>query len=74
MALILVEAGRSEHAAIARAAAANLLDARRDAGREAFARGVATRALAAAGEVALGRLSAADVSRAPDRTTSTRPA
>jgi len=67
MALVLAEAGRSEHAAIARAAAANLLDERRDAGREAFARGVAARALGAAGEVALGRLSAADVSRAPDR-------
>jgi len=74
MALVLAEAGRSEHAAIARAAAASLLDERRDVGREAFARGVAARALAAAGEVALGRLSAADVSRAPDRPATTRPA
>ncbi len=74
MALVLAEAGRSEHAAMARAAAVNLLDERRDPGREAFARGVVARALAAAGEVALGRLSAAQVSRAPDRSATTRPA
>jgi hypothetical protein len=75
MALVLDQAGRGEHAAIARAAAIRLLDEGRDVGREAFARGLAARALAAAGEVALGRLSAADVSRAPDRATSpTRPA
>jgi hypothetical protein len=67
MALVLAEAGRGEHAAIARAAAIRLLDEQRDVGREAFARGLAARALAAAGEVALGRLSPADVSRAPER-------
>ncbi len=73
MALVLAEAGRSEHAAIARAVASFLADERRDVGREPFARGLAARALSAASEVALGRLSAADVSRAPTRP-STRPA
>jgi hypothetical protein len=73
MALVLAEAGRSEHAALARAGAARLLDEGRDAGRDPFTRGLAARALAAASEVALGRLSAADVSRAPARSASIRP-
>lgn len=73
MALVLDEAGRSEHAAIARAVAISLGDERRNVGREPFARGLAARALSAASEVALGRLSAADVSRAPTRP-STHPA
>jgi len=73
MALVLAEAGRSEHAAIARAVAANLADEQRDVGREPFARGLAARALSVASEVALGRLSAAEVSRTPTRP-STRPA
>lgn len=73
MGLVLAEAGRSEHAAIARAVAANLADEQRDVGREPFARGLAARALSVASEVALGRLSAAEVSRTPTRP-STRPA
>jgi hypothetical protein len=73
MALVLADAGRSEHAAIARAVAVNLADEQRDVGREPFARGLAARALSVASEVALGRLSAAEVSRTPTRP-STRPA
>lgn len=62
---------RGEHAALARAAAAALLDEGREARRVPFARALATRALDVADEVSAGRLSAPDVSRKP---TSRRPA
>src|SRR5262245_17581274 len=64
-ALVLDAAGREEHAALARASAAALLDERRDAWRIPFARALATRALDVAGEVSAGRISAAEVSRRP---------
>src|SRR5262249_61139906 len=56
---------RPEPAAIARAAAAALADEGRDVTRQPFATGLARRALEIAGEVAAGRLHAADVSRKP---------
>jgi hypothetical protein len=65
MALVFAAEGRDEHAALARTAAAALLDEARDVGRHPLARGLASRALEVAGEVALGRLSAAQASRKP---------
>jgi len=65
MALVFEASGRTEHAALAGAAAAALADDTRDVHRHPFARQLAARALEVAGEVALGRLSAADVTRRP---------
>ncbi len=65
MALVFDSAGRGEHAALAGAAAAELGDDTRDVHRHPFARQLAARALEVAGEVALGRLSAADATRRP---------
>src|SRR5207244_4469212 len=65
MALVFDSAGRGEHAALAGAAAAELGDDTRDAHRHPLARQLAARALEVAGEVALGRLSAADATRRP---------
>ncbi len=65
MALVFDATGRAEPAALARAAAAELADPAADARRHPFAQALARRALELAGEVASGRLSAADVSRKP---------
>jgi hypothetical protein len=65
MAFVFEATGRSEPATIARAAAAALADETRDAAHQPFATGLARRALEIAGEVAAGRLRAADVSRKP---------
>jgi hypothetical protein len=67
MALVFEAIGREQHGALARAAAAALLDTSRDAGRLPFARALAARALELAGQVVLGQLGAADVSRKPAR-------
>jgi hypothetical protein len=63
MALVFDAIDRPEHAALARAAAAGFLDTERSAGRHPFAQALARRALEVAGDVATGRVSAADVSR-----------
>ena len=65
MAFVFGATGRPEPAGIARAAAAALADETRDVARQPFATGLARRALDIAGEVAAGRLRAADVSRKP---------
>jgi hypothetical protein len=65
MAHVFAATGRAEPAAIAAAAAATLADESRDVTRDPFARGLALRALEVAGEVAAGRLSAAEASRKP---------
>jgi hypothetical protein len=65
MAFVFDTAGRAETAAVARAAAAGLADEARDVTAQPFATGLARRALEIAGEVAAGRLRAADVSRKP---------
>jgi hypothetical protein len=65
MAFVFEATGRAEPAALARAAAAALADPTRDVARQPFALGLAQRALEIAGEVAAGRLRAADVSRKP---------
>ncbi|HEV8583876.1 MAG TPA: hypothetical protein VGT02_02795 [Methylomirabilota bacterium] len=65
MGFVFDATGRPEPAAIARAAAAALADETRDAARQPFATGLARRSLEIAGEVAAGRLKAADVSRKP---------
>ena len=65
MAFVFDRTRRPEPAAIARAAAVALADETRDVTRQPFATGLARRALEIAGEVAAGRLSAADVSRKP---------
>src|SRR5438445_561863 len=57
--------GQAGAGPVARAAAAALADESRDVTRQAFATGLARRALEIAGEVAAGRLRAADVSRKP---------
>ena len=67
MALVFEAAGRAEHARLAEAAAAALADETRAPYRLGFARGLATRALEVAGEIALGRVSAADATRRPHR-------
>ena len=56
---------RPEQAALAEAAARALADDTRETRVDPFARALARRALEIAGEVALGRLSAAEVSRKP---------
>ena len=65
MGLVYRALGRAEHAALADAVAGELADPSRDPTRQPFVRALARRALEIAGEVALGRLSAADVSRRP---------
>jgi hypothetical protein len=65
MALVFEADGTEEAAAIARATAAELAELAREVRRQPFARGLARRALEIASEVALGRLSAAEVSRRP---------
>lgn len=67
MALIFAASDRAEHAALARAAGAALGDETQEVRRHPLARGLARRALELAGEVALGRLTTAEVSRAPKR-------
>jgi len=67
MALIFELTSRPEAAALARAAAGELLDPWRETARVAFARRLAERALDVAGEVTSGRVSAADVSRQVSR-------
>jgi hypothetical protein len=65
MALVFDAVDRAEHARIARAAAGGLADPSRDPRHHPFAVGLARRALEIAGEVATGRVSAADVRRTP---------
>ena len=65
MTLVFDASGRPEHAALAGAAAAALSDDTRDVHRHPFVRKLAERALEVAGEVALGRLPAADATRRP---------
>jgi hypothetical protein len=65
MALVFRALGREPDAERAEAAAAALGDRSRPAGQQPFARALARRALEIAGEVALGRVSAAEVSRKP---------
>jgi hypothetical protein len=65
MAFVFDATERPEPARLARAAAAALADEARDVARQPFAVGLARRALDIAGEVAAGRLRAADVSRKP---------
>ena len=65
MAFVFEATGRTEPAAVARAAAAALADESHDLGRQPFATGLARRALEIAGEIAAGRVKAADVSRKP---------
>ena len=66
MALIFRATDRAEPATRAEAAAAAFLDDSRDPRRHPFAVGLARRGLAMAGEVALGRVSMAEVSRKPE--------
>ena len=65
MAFVFDATGRADAAAIARATAAALADEAIDIIRQPFGTGLARRALEIAGEVAAGRLNAADVSRKP---------
>jgi hypothetical protein len=65
MAWIFAATDRSEHAALAAAAAAALTDDQTSLVHHPLARALAQRALELAGEVAAGRLRAADVSRKP---------
>jgi hypothetical protein len=67
MALIFAATGRKDDAALARAAGSVLADESREVRHHPFARALAARALAVAGEVALGRLTAAEASRRPSR-------
>jgi hypothetical protein len=65
MALVFRVLGRDAHAALAEAAAGALGDLARPVASQPFARALAQRALEVAGEVALGRMSAAEVTRRP---------
>ncbi|PYM06469.1 MAG: hypothetical protein DMD82_08675 [Candidatus Rokuibacteriota bacterium] len=65
MALIFQMTARPDAAALARAAAGQLMDAGRGIQHIPFARGLAQRALEVASEVASGRISAGDVRRHP---------
>jgi hypothetical protein len=65
MAFIFRATDRPEPAALAEAAAAALADEAREVRHQPFARALAQRGVDVAAEVALGRLSAADVSRKP---------
>jgi hypothetical protein len=67
MAFIFRATGRPEPAALAEAAAAALADDTREARHLPFARALAQRGLDVGAEVALGRISAAEVSRKPTR-------
>ncbi len=67
MAWILDTTGRPREAGLAAATARALEDSEHAPRRIPFARGLAERGLAFASEVALGRVSAAEVSRAPRR-------
>jgi hypothetical protein len=69
MALVFEATGRPEQARLAEAAAAALAGG---AGRHPLARALARRGLEVAGEVAVGRLAAADVSRKPEPVRSPR--
>lgn len=71
MARVFRALGRADHAELAEAAAGGLVDPAREPAQQPFARALARRALEIAGEVALGRLSAADVSRKPGPVTRT---
>jgi hypothetical protein len=68
MAFVFRATRRPEPAALADAAAAALADEGREIARQPFARALAQRGIEAATEVALGRVSAADVSRKPTST------
>ena len=65
MVFVFQATARSDEAALAEAAARALADETREARADPFARALARRALDVAAEVALGRLSAAEVSRKP---------
>ena len=65
MAFVFQATARPEQAALAEAAARALADDTREVRTDPFARALAQRALDVAAEVALGRLSAAEVSRKP---------
>jgi hypothetical protein len=65
MAFVFGVIDRREHAAIAAATAAALRDESRDVRHQPFPAALARRGMELAGEVAAGRLSAADVSRRP---------
>jgi hypothetical protein len=65
MARVFAATGRDEPAQVARAAAAALADVTQPPTRVAVARGLAMRGLEVAGEVALGRVRLADVTRGP---------
>jgi len=65
MVFVFQATGRPEQAALAEAAARALGDVSRDTRNDPFALALAQRALDVAAEVALGRLSAAEVSRKP---------
>jgi hypothetical protein len=65
MAFVFRATGRMEPAAMAEAAAAALADEARTVTHQPFARALARRGLDFASEVALGRISAAEVSRKP---------
>jgi hypothetical protein len=65
MAFIFRATARPEPAALAEAAAGALADTEREVRRQPFARALAQRGVDVASEVALGRLSAAEVSRKP---------
>lgn len=65
MVFVFQATGRPEEAALAEAASRALADQTREARADPFARALAQRALDIAAEVALGRLSAAEVSRKP---------
>lgn len=73
MALIFRQTNREELGALADAAAAGLADPARDLRHHPFAQGLVQRALEIAAEIALGRVSAADVSRKPGPVTSASP-
>jgi hypothetical protein len=64
-AFVLIETGRGAEARLALAAARALADGARAARHVAFVRTLVAKSLEIAGEVALGRVSAADVSRQP---------
>jgi len=65
MTFIFRATDRPAQAALAEAAAVALADEAREARHQPFARALAQRAVEVAGEVALGKISAADVSRKP---------
>jgi len=68
MAFIFRATDRPEQATLAEAAAAALADEAREVRHQPFARALAQRGIDVAAEVALGRISAADVSRKPGAT------